>query len=510
PMNGIMGMTELLLATDLNKQQREYVGLVNHSAESLLTIITDILDFSKIEAGKLQLDAHEFDLRDAIGDTLQTLGIRADEKHLELAYNVGSDVPDCLVGDLGRIRQVLVNLVGNALKFTDDGEVVVDIRRESGTVDGVFLHFKVQDTGIGIAPEKLHEVFDSFTQAEGSTTRTYGGTGLGLAISRKLVELMGGRIWVESELGKGCTFHFTIHLGIGREDTESLPAAPASLQDLPVLVVDDNRTNRSIVQGMLRTWGMAPEAVESGSKALDSLAAAKDAGRPYPLVVLDVMMPGMDGMECIRRIRENFGEAAPVIIVLSSAGHMMPPDETATLGVARVLTKPVKQSDLLDAITRQFRTASRDRHATPEAPAPRPAEISPMNVLLAEDGRVNQMVATNLLKNRGHRVVIAEDGEAALERHAEEDFDAILMDVMMPRLDGLGATRAIREREEETGKHVPIIAMTANAMKGDRERCLAAGMDAYVSKPVRSSELFAMLEQFAPDKDRGAGDAPEG
>ena len=498
PMNGIMGMTELLLDLDLPKQLREYVGLIKHSADSLLTIITDILDFSKIEAGKLQLDPHEFDLRDSIGDTLQTLSLRADEKDLELAYQVQSNVPDCLVGDLGRVRQVLVNLVGNAIKFTETGEVVLDVQLEEQKGDEVTLHFYVQDTGIGIPPVKQGQIFESFTQAEGSTTRSFGGTGLGLTISKNLVELMGGRIWVESQEGEGSTFHFTVKLGLGAAQDTDGHSAPEMLEGRAVLIVDDNATNREILEDLVSNWKMAPQTAVGGAEALEKLKAASNAGAPFELILLDVMMPGIDGREVARRVRQQVGEAAPPkILVFSSAGSPVAPEEAAELGITRVLTKPIKPRDLLDAITRVLGTTiPGEDHAPPSAPA-RPAGIPAMRVLLAEDGRVNQLVASRMLAARGHTVVVADDGQAAVEEHARGSYDAILMDVQMPRLDGFGATRVIREREQESGDHIRIIAMTANAMKGDREKCLESGMDDYIAKPVRSEELFSALEDDA-------------
>jgi PAS domain S-box-containing protein len=499
PMNGIIGMSELLLATELTKDQRQYLNLVTQSADSLLNLINDILDFSKIEAGKLELDYHEFDLRDSIGDTLHALGFRASEKGIELAYQVQSNVPDCLVGDLGRLRQVLVNLVGNAIKFTNQGEVVVDLRLDSLTKDHASLHFLVSDTGIGISLEKRKVIFESFTQAESSTTRTYGGTGLGLAISSQLVEMMKGRIWLESEPGRGSTFHFTAFFGLGTQRPGSARVAPESLLGLRVLVVDDNDTNRFILKEMLKSWEMAPTLASSGTEALEKLEAAAAGGTEdrIQLILLDVMMPEMDGPEVARRLRERLGTEAPRILVLSSAGQPIGLEDLADLGVDRVLTKPVKQSELLDAIMRVFGAATREEHAAAAEVAPLPAEVSPMRLLLAEDGQVNQMVAIKLLEDRGHSVVLAANGRQALGALERERFDAVLMDVHMPEMDGFEATRAIREKEETTGERLPIIAMTANAMKGDREECLEAGMDDYVAKPVRSRELFEAVEKFA-------------
>ncbi|NNM28995.1 MAG: response regulator, partial [Akkermansiaceae bacterium] len=497
PMNGIIGMTELVLATDLSKDQRQYLNLVSNSADALLNLINDILDFSKIEAGKFELDHHEFELRDAVGDTLQTLGFRAAEKELELAYQVQPEVPDSLLGDLARLRQILVNLVGNALKFTHKGEVVVKVELESATATHAELHFIVEDTGIGIATDKQAAIFESFSQAESSTTRTYGGTGLGLTISKQLVAMMDGRLWVESTPGVGSTFHFTAKFGLGTEEPGAARMAPETLNGLRVLVIDDNETNRLILRDMLRSWEMAPVMAAGGAEGLQMLEAEAAAGQPVQLVILDVMMPEMDGPETARQIRSRLGADAPPILILSSAGQTLSLDKLARLGVSRALTKPVKQSDLLDAITRLFGTATRDEDPA-AAVESRPPEIPAMKVLLAEDGRVNQLVAINLLEGRGHSVVLAANGRQALGAVEREDFDAVLMDVQMPEMDGYEATSAIRSIEKSTGRHVPIIAMTANAMKGDREKCLDAGMDDYVAKPVRSAELFATLESYAP------------
>ncbi len=499
PMNGIMGMTELLLVTRLTKEQKEYLNLINQSAEALLTVINDILDFSKIEAGKLDLSYYDFDLRDSLGDTLQSLGFRAAEKNLELIYQVHPEVPDRLVGDLGRLRQILVNLVGNALKFTEKGEILVNVELESRTEDRVSLHFVVKDTGIGISREKQETIFESFTQAESTTARTYGGTGLGLAISRKLISLMQGKMWLESELGEGSTFHFTLLLGLCDDDSSEGRAAPETLYGLPVLVVDDNETNSRILREMLLSWEMTPTVVNSGAEAMKTLEASFAAARPARLILLDFMMPGMDGMAVAAAVRDRYGKDAPEILILTSAGELPAKKDLLELGVERVLSKPIKQSDLLDAITRVFANASRDEKGDSAAIAARPEHVAPMRVLLVEDGRVNQMVAIRLLEGRGHSVALAHNGREAVEMSETESFDAVLMDVQMPEMDGFEATRAIRDREAISGGHLPIIAMTANAMRGAREECFAAGMDAYVAKPVRSSELFAILERCAVD-----------
>jgi PAS domain S-box-containing protein len=494
PMNGILGLTELLLNMQLSPEQRSYESLVRQSAESLLTILNDILDFSKIEAGKLELDEHEFGLRDALGDTLQSLGVRAAEKDIEIACHIDPKVPDLLIGDLSRLRQIMINLVGNAIKFTQKGEVVFHVQLESADKQNAVLHFSVRDTGIGIAPEKHEQVFEAFVQAESSTTRRYGGTGLGLTICRQLVNLMGGSIWVESKPAEGSTFHFTAKFGLGAKPKKSALRIPRAVRGLQVLVVDDNSTNRMILEEMLRQWHMEPVLAASGKEGLAILDGWKE--NPFKLILLDVMMPEMDGPEFARRVRLQYGEAGPKIIILSSAGHLMQLTDTAQSGVVRVLTKPVKQSDLLAAIQKTFRFPG--FHSTLEEEDRRiRLPVRPLRLLLAEDGRVNQLVATKLLQDRGHSVTLASNGQEVLKILERQEFDAILMDVQMPLMNGFEATSIIRERERDTASHIPIIAMTANAMHGDRERCLAAGMDEYISKPVRSAELFHTVEQFA-------------
>ena len=497
PMNGIIGITGLLLGTELAKEQREYLNLINQSAESLLNVINDILDFSKIEVGRLELDLQEFDLRDSIGDTLHTLGFRATQKNLELAYFVHPDVPDHLIGDLGRLRQIIINLVGNALKFTHEGEVVVEIQLNARAKEHASVHFSVKDTGIGVSPEKQKAIFESFTQAESSTTRTYGGTGLGLAISRKLVALMNGRMWVESTAGEGSTFHFTALLGLGSPRADASRSVPDPLKGLSILIVDDNETNRHILQKLVSSWDMRPVIAASGTDALAEIEAASSSGHPIQLILLDVVMPEMDGGEFAQRVQSRFQQDPPRILFLSSAGHLVSNQELDGLDVERLLTKPVKPSDLLEAITRLFGTAIGDEQEPSVGESKRPESIAPMRVLLAEDGRINQMVAIKMLEEQGHSVFLAEDGREAVKLFEEGDFDVILMDVQMPEIDGYQATRAIRDSKRTGGAHIPIIAMTANAMKGDREKCLEAGMNDYIAKPVRAEELSSVLGKFA-------------
>jgi signal transduction histidine kinase/DNA-binding response OmpR family regulator/HPt (histidine-containing phosphotransfer) domain-containing protein len=528
PMNGILGMTELALDTELTPEQRDYLQTVKVSAEALLTVINDILDFSKIEAGKLDLAPVEFDLHESLADALKPLALRAHAKGLELAYRVAPHVPDDLVGDPGRLRQVIVNLVGNAIKFTARGEVVVEVEmgngewgmgKEEAPVDSssspiphshlpvrdCLLRFSVRDTGIGIPAGKLTHIFEPFAQVDSSTTRTYGGTGLGLTISARIVALMGGRIWVESRPGEGSRFSFTARLGrSGNGSRPRRPREPAGVRDLPVLVVDDNATNRRILEEVLRRWGMAPVAAAGGRAALAELHRAAAAGQPFRLVLLDAMMPEMDGFTLAEQIGRHPELAGAVIMMLSSSDHPGDPERCRRLGLARYLTKPVKQSELLDAILDAL--PHQDAGATPAAPAAGPAPPAPgserprpgWRVLLAEDNAVNQKLAVRLLEKQGHAVVVAATGQEVLAQLERQRFDVVLMDVQMPGMDGLEATAAIRARENTSGGHLPVIAMTAHAMKGDRERCLAAGMDDYVSKPVQARELFEVMARVVP------------
>ena len=530
PMNGIIGMTELALDTELTPQQREYLTMVKDSADSLLRLINDILDFSKIEAGKLDLEPIDFSLRDHLESMIKTLAMRAHKKGLELACHIPPDVPDTLVGDPGRLCQIVLNLAGNAIKFTEQGEVVIEVQRlkpevqgqesvsstsvfGSGTLD---LHFSVRDTGIGIPPEKRRVIFEAFSQADSSTTRKYGGTGLGLAISTQLVMLMGGRIWVESEVGNGSTFHFTACFGLSKEAVSKRLTEPVSVKDLPVLVVDDNATNRRILQEMLTNWHMKPTVVDGARAALAAMEQARDDGEPFALVLTDGMMPEMDGFELAEQIKQHSDLAGATIMMLSSAGHPSDRARCRELGVSAYLTKPIKQSELLNTIVTVLHPLSAELRQS--SPQPHLAlSLSPrhLHILLTEDNTINQRVALGMLKQRGHTVVVAGNGKEALAALEREAFDLILMDVQMPEMDGFEATRAIREREERARSqlslqssglrtpdsgllHVPIVAMTAHAMKGDRERCLAAGMDAYVSKPLEARQLFAVIDSVLP------------
>jgi len=494
PMNGIMGMTELVLDSDLARDQRDHLEQVKSSADALLAVINDVLDFSKIEAGRFDLDPMAFPLRDDVGDALKSLALRAHKKGLELTYHVAPEVPDRLVGDSGRLRQVLINLVGNAIKFTERGEVVVRVNVESRTANATLLHFSVTDTGIGIPPDKVRAVFEPFTQADGSTTRKYGGTGLGLTISARLAELMGGRIWAESDIGKGSIFHFTARLAKATGSSR-ISTRHVDLENLPVLVVDDNATNRVILAEVLVHWRMQPTAVDSGPKAVAAMNAAATTGAAFPLVLLDAMMPEMDGFAVAQEIKKNPLLAGATILMLSSADSSGDASRCRELGIARYLRKPIKQSELLDAILIALGSVGLQPSA-PMTPAPAGADAARWRILLAEDNEINQQLALGILQKRGHHVKVVANGKEALAALDREPFDVILMDVQMPEMDGLAATAAIRAREQSSGRHIPIIALTAHAMAGDRERCLAAGMDAYVSKPLRPAELFDVMARM--------------
>jgi two-component system sensor histidine kinase/response regulator len=495
PMNGIIGMTDLTLETDLNRVQREYLGMVKSSAHSLLVLINDILDFSKIEAGHLRLEAIDFSLRDCVGQTLETLGVRSNAKGLELAVRIDPRISDTLVGDAARLRQVITNLVDNAIKFTARGEIVVEINCESGAAEEVCLRFSVRDTGVGIPREKQQQIFEAFVQADGSTTRHYGGTGLGLGICTKIVEQMRGKIWVESTPGEGSTFHFTAHFLHSKTPASSLEALE-TVRGLRVLVVDDNATNRRIFHEMLSNWEMIPLLASSAADAMTEVERVADADCSFDLVLVDAMMPGTDGFALARQIRSAPRTAAAPIIMLSSG--LRPGDDARahTAGIATLLTKPVQQSVLLAAIQNAIAQKPETpvpMPAGPETlPAPKPVSRA-LRIVVAEDNPVNRAVATGMLKKQGHTLTLAENGREAVRFWQLEKPDLILMDVQMPELDGMEATREIRAAEEGSGHHTPIIAMTAYAMSGDSERCLLAGMDAYLSKPLTKELLLKTI-----------------
>ncbi len=533
PMNAVLGMTELVLDTALTDGQREYLQMVHTSGEALLALLDDILDFSKIEAGKIEMERTRFGLRETLGDAIKPLGVRADRKGLELVLHVAPEVPDGLVGDPNRLRQVIVNLVGNAIKFTERGEVVVEVvasaNGDGEATDGspaaasagsarrdasppatdaappltALLRFAVRDTGIGIPEEKRAAVFEAFEQADTSTTRRYGGTGLGLAISMRLVELMGGRIRVDSEVGAGSEFHFTVSFRVADEPPAWLPTA--RLDGLPVLVVDDNATNRLILEETLRGWGMRPTSAEGVDEAIARLDDAARRGEPYRLVLTDANMPDRDGFDPAGEVKEARHLESPVVMMLTSGARPGDFARCEERSIGAYLIKPIKQADLYRAVTaalgRSSAAASGSTAAVPVAvgvdvpgatPAAEPTAAS-LKILLAEDSPVNQRLAVGLLNKWGHEVTVAGNGREALDRLAEGRFDVVLMDVQMPEMDGLEATAALREREQGAAYRTPVIAMTAHAMSGDRERCLAAGMDGYVTKPIRRPDLQAAL-----------------
>ena len=500
PLNGIMGMTDLALDTELTAEQREYLQAVKTSSDSLLTVINDILDFSKIEAGKIDFESVNFNLRDCLEATLKTLALRGDEKGLELLCEIAPEVPEVVQGDSSRLRQIVTNLVGNAIKFTDQGEVSLRVQVESEHGENRLLHFTVSDTGIGIAAEKQPVIFDAFSQADSSTTRKYGGTGLGLTISSRLVTMMGGRIWLESEVGRGARFHFTVLLKSSETKVEiGAIAPPEILRGVRVLIVDDNRTNRRILEGMLKRWEMKTSSVEGGAEALAGLTAARAAGDPYALILTDMHMPHMDGFALVQQIRQRPELSTATIMMLTSAGHRGDAERCRELGISAYLLKPIRQSELREAIARILGAGEQKgviplvtRYSLQDARDP--AEV--LRVLIVEDNLVNQRLATRMLEKRGHRVAVAQNGFQALEALTKGVFDLVLMDVQMPEMDGIETTAKIREGERLSGEHQPVIALTAHAMKGDQERCLAAGMDGYLTKPIRPQELDYILDKY--------------
>jgi len=542
PMNAIIGMSELLSQTSLSREQRDFLELVREAADSLLRLLNDILDFSKIEASKLELESIPFSLRDCIGRTGQTLSLRAAQKGLELVCRVAPDIPDRLVGDPGRLRQILINLIGNSLKFTEVGEVLVDVSldrsddaspwepeptpgeasasadarelptpphdsEEASNAEGdasacpIRLRFSVRDTGIGIPKDKQAYVLQAFAQADASTTRRFGGTGLGLTISSELAKLMGGDLWLESEVGVGTTFYFTAEFGVAKHQGVAQNGMLTSLTDLPVLVVDDNATNRRILQEVFTAWRLRPTVVDGGPRALEELDRAAALGLPYRLAILDCMMPDMDGFELAEKIRQQFGDEDLRLIILSSASRLGDSELCQRVGVSRYLTKPVIQSELLDAILQVMQVVDEDE---PSQRADLPA-CPPLRVLLAEDGLANQVVARGLLQAAGHDVVIAADGREAVQRWSSEPFDVILMDMHMPEMDGLEATREIRRLEAQRSlRRTPIVAITAAAMSEDTRLCLDAGMDAFLSKPVQGNLLYETLARLAERMDPAA------
>jgi signal transduction histidine kinase/CheY-like chemotaxis protein/integral membrane sensor domain MASE1 len=506
PLNGIVGMTELALDTDLTSEQREYLQTVKTSSDSLLIVISDILDFSKIEAGKIDLEAVDFNLRDCLEATLKTFAVHSDEKGLELLCEIAPEVPDIVQGDSTRLRQILTNLVGNAIKFTSEGEVAVKVEFEAVDGSGHLLHFIVSDTGIGIPLEKQKLIFNPFTQADTSTTRKYGGTGLGLTISLRLVTMMGGKIWVEGDVGRGTEVHFTAKF---KSPANAAPQGATDSLRVPrsakVLIVDDNRTNLRILDGILRRWDIRSESVQGGKEALTELSAAWQGADPYALILIDRHMPEMDGFNLVEQIQQRPELSTAVVMMLTSSGHRRDIERCNQLGVSASLLKPIRQVELREALTRILGTPEQNGGSSPATLNSLREALDPtrsLRILLAEDNVVNQRVASRLLEKRGHHVVVAVNGRDALKALEEESYDLVLMDVQMPEIDGVEATERLREMEKLTGRHQLVVALTAHAMKGDVERCLYAGMDDYLSKPIRLQELDDLLDKYVSNEDR--------
>ncbi len=506
PLNGIIGMTDLALETELSREQRDYMQTVKLSADALLDVINDILDFSKIEAGKVELESLDFDLSSCVEDALKTVALRADEKGLELLCEIPPEVPAFVKGDPGRLRQVILNLIGNAVKFTEQGEVSLKVQVDLIEEKFCTLHFIVSDTGIGIPSDKLEAIFDSFNQADTSTTREYGGTGLGLTISRCLVQMMSGRIWVESLVGRGSSFHFTARFGESPTPSAAKPSplSPSILMGTRVLIVDDNRTNRRILEGIVSQWGMKTAVACDGEHALSLYQGAIEDQQPFSLVLTDMHMPKMDGFGLVERLKERSAPCSSTIMMLTSGGQRGDAKKCQTLGIAAYLLKPVRQSELREAIMRVL-TSGEAKESKPmiTRSSLRETASKTLKILLAEDNLVNQRLATRLLEKRNHSVTVVLNGKEALAALEKDTYDLVLMDMQMPEMDGFKATSMIREEERITGKHQLIVAMTALAMNGDRERCMAAGMDGYISKPIRPQDLDETLDAvIAPKQNR--------
>jgi len=497
PMNGVIGMTDLVLETELSDEQKDYLKTIKDSSESLLSLLNDILDFSKIESDMLEIEHIEFNLRDTVEDTLRTQAFRAQQCGLELVCQIQHDLPDLLIGDPGRLRQILVNLIGNAVKFANAGDIVVEVKAEKIEDQSATLLFSVKDEGIGVPPERQKSIFSAFSQAESSTARCFGGTGLGLAITARLVEMMHGKVWVESEVGKGSIFFFTVTLGVHHKDHSSADREISDLAGKSMLIVEDNDSNRQFLGELVTHWKMMPTCVENEREALIVLQATQASGAPYPVVLISAHMPESKGFDLAEKIRQNPDWQRVPIVMLCSVGMRGDAERCRKLQIAAYLTKPIKQSDLLETL---IAMQGNERHESEAAVLITKHSLREgrrgLRVLLAEDNRINQKVALNILKKRNYRVVLAHNGREALQAYERDPFDLILMDVQMPELSGFEATAMIRDREKATGSRVPIIAMTAHAMKGDRERCIESGMDGYVSKPVQQIDLFSAIDDL--------------
>ena len=495
PMNGVIGMTQLALQTELNEEQRDYLETIDLSASRLIQVINDILDFSKIEAQKLDITNSDFNLRETVEDTTQELAVRAHEKKLELVCHIETDVPEFLIGDAFRLQQILTNLLGNSIKFTESGQIFLNVQHK-GEYDGVVeLLFSVADKGIGIPEDHQQKIFEAFSQVDSSMARKFGGTGLGLSISSRLVHLMGGRIWLESTPQVGSTFFFTILCQKQSGENVVPQASPTFLAEKSVLVVDDNPINQKILLQKLAQLAMQAQAVSGGAEALEVLQVHLEAATPFALAIIDIQMPDMDGFTLIEKIRQHPGLTQLPVIILTSAGLPEDKERSKRLGVHAYLLKPCRQKDLLKGISTIF---VRAEDAGPTRETPLGEKKKKLHILLAEDNLVNQKVAQGLLKKEGHTVVIANNGREAVEIYGAEHFDLILMDVQMPEMDGFEATAKIRAQEQGTPRHIPIIALTAHAMKGYSEKCVAAGMDAYISKPIIIGDFRKILEEITP------------
>ncbi len=502
PMNAVIGLTELLLNTELNEEQRDFLNTIKESAYGLLALINDILDFSKIEAGKLDLTEEEFDLRTLIETTVEGFAHKADEKEIELAVFIDPDLPTNVIGDPGRLRQILTNLIGNALKFTHQGEIVVESKLLKGSDEDLTIQFSVRDTGIGIPQDKLDLIFKEFTQADGSTTRKYGGTGLGLSISKKLSEMMGGKIWVESEVNKGSTFYFTVVLKPGKQKIARRLIELEEIHNQRILIVDDNKTNRFILNQILTNWNFRPVECDNGKDAVKLLLKARQENDPFSIVLLDMQMPEWDGEMTAKAIFEHPELHNTKIIILTSLGHRGDASYLKQLGCRAYLVKPVKQSHLFNTIVNVLQQGVENQ---PENEVKEEKFITAhvieeqirqgVRILLAEDNMINQKVARKIIEKRNYALDIVSNGKEAYKAALRQHYDLILMDVQMPVMDGIEATRKIRAKLNGH-RHIPIIAMTAHAMKGDREKCLAAGMDDYISKPIKPDDLYAMIEKW--------------